>query len=182
MYEKPPVDSNIDVACITTIPYLEDGCHYAYYLALILTNSLALPVNEPACIVYALSEEMYAGSSSNKPLSVTPVYLEDGRDELKLDWEPSNRDDSDAQEPAVLDNLLTAKSIIMRIRTATESNNMIQTIIQCKANNVQQLPYNLIKASLKLNLGNCRKKDGLLYVRDQIFILDNKVLQASIIS
>jgi hypothetical protein len=125
MYEKSPVDSDIDVACITTIPHLKDGCYYAYYLALILTNLLALPVNELACMVYALSEEMYAGSSSDKLLSVTLVYLEDSRDELKLDQEPSNGDDSNAREPAVLDNLLTAESIIMQIRTATESDNII---------------------------------------------------------
>jgi hypothetical protein len=85
MYEKLPVDSNINVACITTIPYLKDSCYYAYYLALILTNLLALFVNELACIVYALSEEIYVGSLSNKLLSVTLVYLEDSRDELKLD-------------------------------------------------------------------------------------------------
>jgi hypothetical protein len=96
MYEKPPVDSDINVACITTIPHLKDGCYYACYLALILTNLLALPVNELACIVYALSEEMYVGSLSNELLSVTLVYLEDSRDELKSDQEPSNRDDSDA--------------------------------------------------------------------------------------
>jgi hypothetical protein len=85
MYEKPPVDSNINVACITTIPYLKDSCYYACYLALILTNLLALSVNELACIVYALSKEIYAGSLSNKLLSITLVYLEDSRDELKLD-------------------------------------------------------------------------------------------------
>jgi hypothetical protein len=85
MYKKLPVDSDINVAYITTISYLKDGCYYACYLALILTNLLTLPINELACIVYALSKEMYAGSLSNKLLSVTLVYLEDSRDELKLD-------------------------------------------------------------------------------------------------
>jgi hypothetical protein len=85
MYKKLPIDSNINVACITTIPYLKDSYYYAYYLALILTNLLTLPVNELACIVYALSKEIYAGSLSNELLSVTLVYLEDSRDELKLD-------------------------------------------------------------------------------------------------
>jgi hypothetical protein len=85
MYKKPPVDSNINVAYITTISYLKDSCYYTYYLTLILTNLLTLLVNELACIVYALSKEIYVGSLSNKLLSITLVYLEDSRDKLKLD-------------------------------------------------------------------------------------------------
>jgi hypothetical protein len=85
MYKKLPIDSNINVACITTISYLKDSCYYTYYLALILTNLLMLSINKLAYIVYALSKEMYVGSLSNKLLSVTLVYLEDSRDELKLD-------------------------------------------------------------------------------------------------
>jgi hypothetical protein len=85
MYKKLPIDSNINVACITTILYLKDSCYYACYLTLILTNLLALSVNKLAYIVYALSKEIYAGSLSNKLLSVTLVYLEDNRDKLKLD-------------------------------------------------------------------------------------------------
>jgi hypothetical protein len=85
MYEKLPIDSNINVACITTISYLKNSCYYTCYLTLILTNLLTLFVNKLACIVYALSKEIYIGSLSNKLLSVTLVYLEDNRDKLKLD-------------------------------------------------------------------------------------------------
>jgi hypothetical protein len=85
MYKKLPVDSNINIGYITTILYLKDSCYYTYYLTLILTNLLALSVNELVCIVYTLSKEMYIGSLSNKLLSITLVYLEDSRDELKLD-------------------------------------------------------------------------------------------------
>jgi hypothetical protein len=85
MYKKLPVDSNINVAYITTIPYLKDSCYYTYYLAFILTNLLILFVNKLAYIVYALSKEIYIGSLSNKLLSITLVYLENSRDKLKLD-------------------------------------------------------------------------------------------------
>jgi hypothetical protein len=85
MYKKLPIDSNINVACITTISYLKDSYYYTYYLTLILTNLLTLSVNKLAYIVYALSKEIYVGSLSIKLLSITLVYLENSRDKLKLD-------------------------------------------------------------------------------------------------
>jgi hypothetical protein len=85
IYKKLPIDSNINVAYITTISYLKDSCYYTYYLAFILTNLLTLSLNKLAYIVYALSKEIYIGSLSNKLLSITLVYLENSRDKLKLD-------------------------------------------------------------------------------------------------
>jgi hypothetical protein len=85
MYEKLPIDSNINVAYITTILYLKDSYYYTYYLTFILTNLLTLSINKLAYIVYALSKEIYIGSLSNKLLSITLVYLENSRDKLKLD-------------------------------------------------------------------------------------------------
>jgi hypothetical protein len=41
---------------------------------------------------------------------------------------------------------------------------------------------NLLRASIKLNLASYRYEDGLLYLQDQVFVPNDDVLRARIIS
>jgi hypothetical protein len=95
----------------------------------------------------------------------------DDRDKQMLYWEPVNNGDSEgAREPIAQGGLLDTKGIIKRVRTATEDDNTLQQIIACKEQGKQRLPYELIKAGLKLNLSNCRYDYSLVYVRDRVYV------------
>jgi hypothetical protein len=114
---------------------------------------------------------MYCSNSLELLTTALEGEPKDNRDEQMLHWEPVYDGDSDsAREPIAQGNLLDAKGIIKRVRAATEKNNILQQIISCKEQGKQRLPYELIKAGLKLDLSNCCYAQGIVYVRDRVYV------------
>jgi hypothetical protein len=168
MYESPPDDS---VAVAVLISDLDGGSRQACHLALVITDTLELDVSDLACWLYALSEEMCCGDSLELLTTALEGEPEDDGDEQMSHWEPVHDGDSDgAREPIAQGNLLDAKGIIERVRAATEEDDILQQIISCKEQGKQRLPYELIKAGLKLDLSNCRHAQGIVYVRDRVYV------------
>jgi hypothetical protein len=170
---KQPTDST-DIAVLMSD--LDRGSHHACYLALILTDKLELEVADLACWMYALSEETCCGDSEELLTTALEGEPEDDGDELIPPWEPVNdRNRGGAREPVAQGDLLDAEGIIERIKEATDNNDTLQCIIQCKDQGKQRLPYYLIKDRLKLDLSNCRYEQGLVYVRDRIYVPEGQL-------
>ena len=178
MYEKPP--KGVEVATIL-LP-MDDGSEYACYLAHVINDTLEIEVANLACLMYDLSEETCSGDSEEL-LTVALDRSDDGGDELKSDWEPATHGDShNAREPDAERESLAAEDVIKQVREATLTDDVIQRIITCKDEKRQRLPLDLMKAGVKLDLASCRHEDGLLYLRDRVFVPDDDALRAKIIS
>jgi hypothetical protein len=170
MFEQPPQG----VEAVAILSTVDEGhsCH-TVYLATIITETPELSVTDLASMMYDLSKEIACSNPSfdDKLLAATLEGEPDNGDELPADWEPDNvGNSSDAWEPFARD-LLDAESLIERIRSATLTDSVLQQIIECKEQSKQRLPYKLIhEHNIKVDLAGCSYRDGLLYVRDKIFV------------
>jgi hypothetical protein len=126
-----------------------------------------------ACGDSSFDDELLAATLDGEP--------NDG-DEVPADWEPDDvANSSDAWGPVARD-LPHAESLIQQVRSATLTDSVLQQIIECKEQSKQRLPYKLIhEHNVKVDLAGCSYRDGLLYVRDKIFVPFDNELRARIV-
>jgi transposase InsO family protein len=176
MFEPPPV--GVDTATIIS-PH-NDGCHHAIFLADIVNDSLDMNVAEMAHWLYAISEE----TCSSDATDLVSVALGDEVEEVANDDETDDTVEGaeSSNQPFVIDDPFQNPDLLsQRIRDATMTDTVAQEIIACKNSGARRLPVGLTKQGIKLELSSCRYEDGLLYVRDRIYVPDDERLRADIV-
>ena len=81
---------------------------------------------------------------------------------------------SDSSLPHVEDTDLAHPVIIDEIRTAYTEDEIVQRIIKAKLEGLRKIPYDITKNHFKLELGDCKVIDDLLYVRDHLYVPPSK--------
>lgn len=76
--------------------------------------------------------------------------------------------------PLVKDTNLAHPVIIDKIRTSYTEDEIVQRIIKAKQEGLWKIPYDITKNYFKLELGDCKVIDDLLYVRDRLYISPSK--------
>lgn len=177
MFEKPTPEERVHAITLTQP---DDGCHYAIDLALAFCDNLEMNVVKLMESMYSLGEETCCGSEE-----LLTVAL-DGESESDGDGdgcrEPGNWDDMIHREPVEGRDHLDASAVLDRIREVTSRDDTLQRIIRCKEEKKQRLPYDLIKGGLKLELCHCRYADGIVRVRDRVYVPSDEALRAQVVA
>ena len=68
-----------------------------------------------------------------------------------------------------------------QIKRVYEYDNIIQNIIQVKILNERKLSFDIIKNNVKIELGDCKIHENLLYINDKLYVSDDIKLRTKII-
>lgn len=75
----------------------------------------------------------------------------------------------------------TESETMDRIREAYNSDDIAQRIIYTKATDLRKVPQDLLKDSIKLELGDCKVIEYLLYIGKRLYVPNDPELRTSII-
>lgn len=159
---------------------LDGGSRCAIHLAHILLDELEMEVTDLAVAIYLLSEEDDVSEETLEEL-LAPALLEED-EEPDMD-NPDRERRSPGPEVSMDDPQVVAKDgdIVSRIRTATKNDDTLQRIIDSMKKGHRRIPYELFKQGIRLELGNCRYEDGLLYVKRKIFVPYDDALRTELV-
>ena len=146
----------------------------------IVNDSLDMNVAELAHWLYAISEET---SSSNATDLVSVALGDEVEQEANADDMDTTDegDGSDDQRFGMDGPFQDPDLLLQRIKDTTMTDTVAQEIVACKNSGARRLPVGLTKQGIKLELSSCRYEDGLLYVRDRIYVPDDERLRADIV-
>lgn len=77
---------------------------------------------------------------------------------------------SESNLPLVEDTNLPHPVIMDEIRIAYTEDEIVQRIIKAKLEGLRKISYDISKNHFKLELGDCKVIDNLLYVRDRLYV------------
>lgn len=146
---------------------LEEGVRHAAQLASLLVDGVSGSAIYLAAILYELSEQDDPNDEESSVESSLGPLADDSREESSVE----STEDSAAE----------TSDLLRRIKDAYEHDNVIQDIIQAKMSGQRKPPLDIIKNHVKLELGDCRVVNDLLYVSDRLYVPDNPELRTEII-
>lgn len=91
------------------------------------------------------------------------------------DYLSGEEEEESTETPAVESELLR------QIRDAYEHDDTAQNIMQAKVSGQRKLPLDMIKNNVKLELGDCRIRNDLLYVNDRLYVPDVPELRTKVL-
>lgn len=152
----------------------------AIYLAHIIIEDVTMTVPELAHELYLLSEEMGA-SEEYLDESLMPLSLDDNEGDPGESW--NNQGDTLSLPPAGEESQdeLLPQDTTLHLQHATENDEVIQEIFTAMDQGHRRPPHHLIKQGIRLEIGDCKKVDGLLHVRDKIFVPFDDELRTKLI-
>lgn len=153
----------------------EPGCNTreAIYLAHILNEDLEWTAEQMVHELYLFCEEGEELETSWDVL-LAPADLE----------EESNNEQGALSEDSPSDQggQPSAQELIDRIRSLTASDKILQRIIASLSQGDRRIPYELFhNKGIKVELGSCRYENGILYVKEKIFVPYDERLRADIV-
>ena len=143
--------------------HLDEGVRHAIELSAMLLDELEMSVTDIAAMIYDLCE------------------TGDGNEESQEESLPDAPGPVEESNEESTGPVTDGTDIYARVQEAYKKDDDIQRIMAAKVAGQQRIPHDLIKNGMRLELGDCKIHDDMLYVGSRLYVPDDITLKTQII-